>query len=79
VLFLTASGAVQTASNVTFEDLLTMTGYTKKDLAADLGKAPESVSRWRDKPPAYVVAYLEVVAENDALKSRLPEEDDDAA
>ncbi len=79
ITFLTASGAIRTASGATFEDLLTMAGYTKKDLAADIGKAPESVSRWRDQPPEYVVAYLEVVVENDVLKERLRQKDGDDA
>ena len=50
-------------------DLLKQSGLKKRELAERLGRGVVSVARWQDKPPKYVTAYLEVLVENQKLKS----------
>jgi hypothetical protein len=68
--FLTASQGIR-SQDVTFLDLLEILGLTKQELAHQLGKVPESVSRWGNDPPVYAVAYLEKCVETEVLRARL--------
>lgn len=68
--FLTTSGGIA-AAQATFRDLLAVAGLTKQDLANELGVWPETVSRWSEVPPPYAIAYLELLIENDVLRSKL--------
>lgn len=44
-----------------FKELLDEAGIRKVDLARLLGIAQWSVYRWKDKPPTYVIAYLNLL------------------
>lgn len=44
---------------MTFDQYLVALGLQKQELAARLGISKEQVSRWKDKPPAYAIAYME--------------------
>ena len=46
-----------------FEGLLKRAGITKSELARRLGLTANAVSRWKDDPPKYAVAYLEQMIE----------------
>ena len=46
-----------------FDMLLERAGLTKAELARRLGLNPRSVSAWRDSPPKYATAYLELLVE----------------
>lgn len=35
-------------------------GWTKAELARRLGINPHTVTNWRDEPPRYALAYLEL-------------------
>lgn len=51
------------------KDLLLRVGLKKAQLARDLGLNPNTVSDWKDKPPRYAIAYLELlIAFNNANK-----------
>ena len=51
-----------------FKDLLEHAGLRKSDLARKLGITPDAISRWKDKPPKYAVAYLELLIEYNRLR-----------
>ena len=46
---------------MTFPDLLAAAGLTKAELARRLGITAHQVTVWKDAPPKYAVAYLELV------------------
>lgn len=46
-----------------FKELLKRAGITKAELARRLGLSQNTVSSWRDDPPRYAVAYLELLIE----------------
>lgn len=48
---------------MTFADLLKRAGLRKTDLALKLGLSTRTISSWRDSPPRYAVAYLELYIE----------------
>ncbi|WP_430430207.1 helix-turn-helix domain-containing protein [Oceanicaulis sp.] len=49
-------------------DALKELGWSKADLGRKLGKSPDSVSRWGDNPPRYVMAYIELALELKRIK-----------
>lgn len=49
-------------------DALKELGWSKADLSRKLGKSPDSVSRWGDSPPRYVMAYIELALELKRIK-----------
>lgn len=51
-----------------FRDLLLRAGITKAELARRLGLSPNTVSKWRDSPPRYAVAYLELLIEYNRVR-----------
>ena len=53
-----------------FADLLRQAGMRKADLARVLGITPNAIAKWRDNPPLYAVAYLEMKIERDKLRKR---------
>lgn len=46
-----------------FADLLKRSGITKAELARKLGLTSRTVYSWKDGPPDYAVAYLELLIE----------------
>lgn len=46
-----------------FKSLLERAGITKAELARRLGISARGVSAWKDSPPRYAVAYLELLIE----------------
>ena len=48
---------------MSFVGLLKRAGLTKAELARRLGLNIRTVSSWRDSPPRYAVAYLELLVE----------------
>ncbi len=65
------SGKEQKARTRTFTDALKSTGYSKAKVARELGVSPEQVSRWREEPPRYAMAYLEQIERNQEIQSKL--------
>lgn len=47
-----------------FTDLLKKTDMTKTQLANELGISNRQISKWKDEPPQYAVAYLKLKLEN---------------
>lgn len=43
------------------DKLLEMAGITKAELARRLGLTANAVSKWRQNPPQYAMAYLELL------------------
>ena len=50
-------------NNLVFTDLLKRAGISKVELAQRFNLKPSSVSRWKDRPPLYATAYLELLIE----------------
>ncbi len=46
-----------------FVQLLERSGITKAELARRIGVKPGSVTNWKDNPPRYATAYLELLIE----------------
>ena len=46
-----------------FKELLSRAGLTKAELSRRLGICSGTVSSWKDDPPKYAVAYLELLVE----------------
>ena len=46
---------------MTFENMLSEAKMTKTALAERLGLSRVAVSKWKDSPPRYAIAYLELV------------------
>ncbi len=44
-----------------FKALLLRAGLTKAKLARALGLTPRSISNWGNSPPAYAVAYIDLL------------------
>lgn len=51
-----------------FTQLLERAGITKARLARILKVDPSSVTRWGENPPAYAVAYLELLIEYNRVR-----------
>ena len=45
------------------KELLERAGLTKAELSRRLGLKPGTVVGWKDSPPGYAVAYLELLIE----------------
>lgn len=58
-------------TNQQFRSLLAAAGMRKSQLARALGIRKTTVSRWGSEPPQYAVAYLEVLAELNRIRSEL--------
>lgn len=43
-----------------FDILLTKAEITKAELARDLNITPASISKWKNSPPQYAIAYLKL-------------------
>ena len=54
--------------NDPFPLLLCRAGILKSELARRLGITPNSVSNWKDSPPKYAVAYLELLIEYNRVR-----------
>ena len=54
-----------------FNETLKMLGMKKSELARTLGVAPATISRWKDSPPRYVMAYLEEKKKNVVAERRV--------
>ncbi len=65
------SGKERRVRERTFTDALKSTGYSKARVARELGISPEQVSRWREEPPCYAMAYLEQIEKNQEIQSKL--------
>jgi transcriptional regulator with XRE-family HTH domain len=61
------------AGAVTFTARLKAMGLDRAKLAARLGLSREQVSRWKDNPPQYALAYLDALGEAEALRKRVVE------
>lgn len=48
--------------------LLERAGLTRAELARRLGVTANAVSKWRDSPPKYAVAYLELLVEYNRVR-----------
>lgn len=46
-----------------FKQLLIRAGVNKSQLAARLGMTPRGISKWKDNPPGYAIAYLKLLIE----------------
>ena len=46
---------------MTFIELLKRAGISKAELARRFGMNPRSISAWKEDPPGYAVAYLELL------------------
>ncbi len=51
-----------------FKEKLDRAGLTKAELARKLGLHANSVTNWRDNPPQYAVAYLELLIEYNRVR-----------
>jgi transcriptional regulator with XRE-family HTH domain len=56
---------------VTFTARLKAMGLDRAKLAARLGIRREQVSRWKDNPPQYALAYLDALGEAERLRERV--------
>ncbi|NIT13533.1 MAG: hypothetical protein GWN14_25100 [candidate division Zixibacteria bacterium] len=54
-----------------FTQELSDLGIRKSELARELGLSPEQISRWREEPPAYVIAFLKQVKKNREIQAKL--------
>lgn len=52
-----------------FKSLLKEAGLTKTAFAKLLGMNPNSVSNWKDNPPIYAMAYLELLIKYNSIKT----------
>lgn len=50
-----------------FKSLLQRAGITKAELSRRLSINPRTVSSWKSSPPAYAVAYLELLIAHNKL------------
>ena len=55
------------AEDYPFTDLLKKAGVNKAQLARRLGITPNAISAWKEKPPKYAVAYLELLVVHNKL------------
>ena len=51
-----------------FKQLLDRAGIRKADLARRLGIKAASISKWKDDPPRYAVAYLELLIDYNRVR-----------
>jgi len=51
-----------------FSDLLAHAGITKAELARRLGLKAGTISGWREYPPPYAIAYLELLIEYNRVR-----------
>ena len=58
---------------MSFSRKLKELGVKKVDLAEVLGLRVDTVYRWRDSPPRYVLAYLELFEKSRGLEAKLTE------
>ncbi len=56
---------------MTFATRLKAMGLDRAKLAARLGLSREQVSRWKDNPPQYALAYLDALGEAERLRERV--------
>ena len=50
------------------KELLKRAGITKSELGRKLGLTANGVSKWKDSPPKYAVAYLELLIEYNRVR-----------
>lgn len=50
-----------------FRDLLVRAGINKAELARRLGANPRTISAWKNNPPQYAIAYIELLIEYNRL------------
>lgn len=53
--------SIDVLSCLMFTELLKKLGLTKREFAERLGVSPHQVSVWKEKPPRYAMAYLELL------------------
>lgn len=53
---------------MTFPELLVRAGITKAELARRLSLTPNTVASWKNQPPGYAVAYLELLIEYNRVR-----------
>ena len=51
-----------------FIELLVRAGLTKAELARRLGITARAVAGWKDEPPGYAVAYLELLVDYNRVR-----------
>ena len=51
-----------------FQGLLDRAGIRKAELARRLGITANAVSLWKDSPPQYAIAYLELLIEYNRVR-----------
>lgn len=51
-----------------FKELLDRAGLNKAELGRRLGLAAGTVSMWKDSPPKYATAYLELLVEYNRVR-----------
>ena len=51
-----------------FSELLSRAGISKAELARRLGLTVNGVYNWRESPPGYAVAYLELLVEYNRVR-----------
>lgn len=52
----------------TFDEWLERAGINKAELARRLGMKPNTISKWKDEPPSYAVAYLKLLVEYNRVR-----------
>lgn len=51
-----------------FKVLLIRAGITKAQLSREIGISARSISAWKNNPPRYAVAYLELLIEYNRVR-----------
>ena len=51
-----------------FRNILRRAGITKAELSRRLGLTENGVGKWRDSPPRYALAYLELLIEYNRVR-----------
>lgn len=53
---------------MSFQELLERAGFTKAKLARVLDISPKTITTWKNNPPGYAVAYLELLIEYNRVR-----------